>query len=557
MVDDREVEWQLDAVDLRPVRRWLEARPPDAISLEPAGTTLLRDRYLDTDDWRLHRAGITLRVRGVGRRTEATAKTMAAPVGGLRDRRELTEPLPSGDVRQAQGEVGRLIRSLAGRRGLRPLFAVRTRRERFAVRSGGEVVGELSLDDTSFPVEGGPPARLQRVEIEVDPRRVEEVSPFVDQLRAACGLRPAGASKFEAGLLAAGLAPPSQEDLGPTDVGGGMTVGELAFAVLRTQFAVFLEHEPGVRLGDDPEEVHDMRVAIRRMRAAMSVFREALPVRTQRLRDELKWVAGVLGDVRDLDVQLDQLREWERDMPAEDREALARLLARLDERRRDARARLLQQLDSRRYERLVTGATDLLRRGPLRRSPASRIPVSIAAPDLVRRRRRPVRKRGRHVHPDSPPEELHALRIRCKRLRYTVEFLSPLAPGPSRRFVRRLVAVQDLLGEHQDAQVAMERIRLLVEADLPPRAVFLLGRISERYARRAEDLRAELPRVYGRTRGKPWRRLRDALDASRAKAVDALPPRRAPSLRTAPLPEDRPERAPEPGGTATLTVVGS
>ncbi len=77
-----------------------------------------------------------------------------------------------------------------------------------------------------------------------------------------------------------------------------------------------------------------MRVATRRMRAAISLFRDALPVRSQRLREELRWIAGALGEVRDLDVQLEQFREWERDMSDEERASLAALVARLEQRGR-------------------------------------------------------------------------------------------------------------------------------------------------------------------------------------------------------------------------------
>jgi CHAD domain-containing protein len=538
MARDREVEWQLDAVDLRPVARLLAERPRGSVALEPTGAVSIRDRYLDTQDWRLHRARSTLRIRTVGRRSEATLKSKGTLVDGLRDRRELTEPLSPADpeaVRALPGEVGRSVRALAGRRRLRQLFEIRNRRQTFAVTVDGDRVGELSLDDTTIPVTRGRPARLQRVEIEVEPGAVDAVSPFVDELRSSAGLRPATASKFQAGLLAAGLVPPARDDLGPTAVDEQMTVGELAFGVLRRQFATFLEREPAARLGEDSEGVHDMRVATRRMRAAMSLFREALPVRTQRLRDELKWVAGVLGEVRDLDVQLGQLGEWERDMSDEDVAALRPLVESLEHRHAEARAMMLEALDSRRYERTVTGMTELLKRGPLRRSQASRMPALVAAPDLVRRRYRPVRKRGDAIQPTSPPEDFHALRIRCKRLRYAVEFLSPLAPKQSERLIAALVEVQDCLGEHQDAQVAMARLREMAEDGLPPRAVFLLGRIDERYERRAAELRAEFPDAYAGIRGKAWKGLRHVLDERRDRAVADSPPR-APSLRPAPAP---------------------
>ncbi len=84
-------------------------------------------------------------------------------------------------------------------------------------------------------------------------------------------------------------------------------MGELAFAVLRRQLAVLRDKEPGTRLGEDVEELHDMRVATRRLRAALALFAGVLPVRAQTFRQELGWLAGVLGAVRDLDVQLEGL----------------------------------------------------------------------------------------------------------------------------------------------------------------------------------------------------------------------------------------------------------
>src|SRR5262249_60788983 len=131
-----------------------------------------------------------------------------------------------------------------------------------------------------------------------------------------------------------------------------------------------------------------------------------------------------------------------------------------------------------------------------------RTPALVPGPALPRRRFRPVRKGGDAIRPSSPPEDFHALRIRCKRFRYAVEFVSPLAPKPSEKLIRRLVAVQDCLGEHQDAQVAMQRLRAMAEEEgLPPRAVFLLGRIDERYEIRARGLREAFPKVYAGIRG--------------------------------------------------------
>ena len=131
----------------------------------------------------------------------------------------------------------------------------------------------------------------------------------MEQLRTSCGLQPARLSKFEAGLLALGQEIPGSPDLGPTEISASSTMGELAFAVLRRQLAVLRDKEPGTRLGEDPEELHDMRVATRRLRAALSLFADVLPVRAQVFREELGWLGRLLGAVRDLDVQLEGLAD--------------------------------------------------------------------------------------------------------------------------------------------------------------------------------------------------------------------------------------------------------
>src|SRR5205823_11422371 len=136
---------------------------------------------------------------------------------------------------------------------------VRTRRRASEVLAGVEPdpIAEVALDSTSITArDGEEPVRLRRVELELHEGRgrVEALEPFVRALAAACGLRPASLSKFEAGLLALGLQPPPSPDLGPMAVTTTSSVGELAFAVLRRQFAAVLAREPGTRLGEDPEQ---------------------------------------------------------------------------------------------------------------------------------------------------------------------------------------------------------------------------------------------------------------------------------------------------------------
>ena len=302
-----EIEWQFDALDLRPVERWLSTLPMLSLAGEDQSTitALARpprrmiDSYIDTDDWRMARAGFVLRTRRRGRHDEITLKdTQSAQAGGLRQRLEITEELPEDGVSALgrDGPVGRRMHAIAGRRPVRQVLQVRTRRRPFVLRVGGTDAAELALDDTMIVVGTGQrPMQLRRVEVEVLPEWQDALEPIVRQMQAACGLQPATLSKFEAGLLALGAVIPGPPDLGSTDVGPDVTLGELAYAVLRRQLAVLRAKEPGTRLGEDPEELHDMRVATRRLRAALDLFVEVLPVRAGVFRTELGWMAAALG----------------------------------------------------------------------------------------------------------------------------------------------------------------------------------------------------------------------------------------------------------------------
>ena len=267
-----ETEWQFDAVHLAPVQRWLGQHAEGPIRVEPGGTRSLVDTYLDTSDLRISRAQRSLRLRRVGREAELTLKTHAPAVAGVRSREEITERVSVPDVAAlgTDGEVGWRVRALIGRRQLTELFEVRTRRQVFVLRHGALPVGEVVLDRTVIGI--GPrlePARLRRVEVEVADATNPEIAAFVERLRQECGLQLATHTKFEAGFLARGLEVPLARDLGSTSFDLQSSTGELAFAVLRGHFVEMLAHESGTRLGEDPEELHGMRVATRRLRAVL------------------------------------------------------------------------------------------------------------------------------------------------------------------------------------------------------------------------------------------------------------------------------------------------
>src|SRR5262249_39998535 len=221
--------------------------------------------------------------------------------------------------------------------------------------------------------------------------------------------------------------------------------------------------------------------------------------------------------------QLEQLDGWIADSPTEDRDALAALRSLLEEQRDEARTALLEALDSRRYEAFVNRFARALRaRAPRRRASFAR-PARAVAPDLIEGRFRAVRKGGKKITDAAPPSDYHRLRIRCKRLRYALEFLADLYPGSTRPLVKRLVALQDVLGLHQDASVAIDRLRRLATergADLPGETVFAMGEVAGRYRDSMNALEREFPGVFSPVVRKRWKAFRNVIEAARPAASE-------------------------------------
>lgn len=251
-------------------------------------------------------------------------------------------------------------------------------------------------------------------------------------------------------------------------------------AALDARLRALLAHDPGTRAGEDPEELHQMRVAVRRMRA---VFKAACPLLDRRwaddLRAELGWLGRALGPVRDADVLIARLRDQARAFSEAGRDAVETLIGALVSERESARAKMLKVLGSSRYAALLRRLASAVSQ------PLPTAPAPAGAPELVELVRAEYRRLSKAVHAageDPPDEVLHALRIHGKRLRYTGE-LAAAGWEPVRKLVEATVALQDVLGEHQDACVAQHRVRLLLAGfgDVVDVGVaFAAGRLVER-----------------------------------------------------------------------------
>ncbi len=268
--------------------------------------------------------------------------------------------------------------------------------------------------------------------------------------------------------------------------------------VLERQYAQVLRHDPGIRLDLDAEDVHRMRVAVRRARAVLRAARPLLDTEwSEPLRAELKWLGGVLGPRRDLDVLIERLRKEIADFEAPEREAAEQLIELLREERDQAQAVAVDALSSERYYRLLDELESATRGPRVRRS-------DIQLGRLAEREFKRLRKRGRRLNWASTDAELHRTRIFGKRARYAAELAEPDLGKRALRVTERATELQDVLGEHQDAIVAEARLRELLAKAPGVGAAFAAGRLVERERARRSGARAALPRVW-RKLERAWR----------------------------------------------------
>lgn len=244
-------------------------------------------------------------------------------------------------------------------------------------------------------------------------------------------------------------------------------IGEAGRKVLRFHLARMLAREAGTREGIDAEELHAMRVATRRQRAAWRVFGESFrPARTKRYRNGLREIASRLGTVRDLDVLLEAADVYRADLPVTEQRAIEPMLRDWHGRRDDARVLLVRELDSGRYQRWVDDYRDFVRTDG-----AAVIPVLPTQPHRVRdtapSRIWAAYEQVRAYEPVlrwADVETLHELRIAGKWLRYTLEFVREALEPEVTPLLARVTALQDHLGLMNDADVAAGMARtFLVE----------------------------------------------------------------------------------------------
>lgn len=476
---------------------------PAVASVAEPETVELAATYYDTPDSRLVRNHITLRRRTGGK--DAGWHLKLPTTGG---RSEIQRPL--GRARTVPKELAELV--LARTRGvaLSPVATLATtRRILRLLDADGDVLAELADDRVSAEVleNGQAVERCDWREIEV------ELVGGDHDLLAAVGevLRGAGADIAPHGskiafVLGARVAAP---ELDQPRLRRKPSADDVIRAYLTEHVSKMLEADPRVRL-DEPDSVHKMRVASRRIRSTLRSFRKVLDEdRARDLDVRLKDLAATLGVARDAEVQQARMLDHLDELP--DELVLGPVRRRIEERLGGERLRghdaVLVALRGQDYLMLVEDLIDFVADEP---TAAGRRPARRVLPKLVRKRYRKLAQRvaaAQLAQPGERDERLHAARKAGKRVRYAAEALIPLAEKDATRLAKAVEDLQEVLGDHQDSVVARSLIREMAVATVKSddESAFTHGLLYAREQALAEQAEARLDDVWRRTNRKKLR----------------------------------------------------
>lgn len=455
--------------------------------------------YFDTDDLTLATRGLTLRRRAGGDDPGWHLKIPAGPEGGRMEQHHEV----GSDPEAVPEALLQLLRVHVRDHAILPVARLQTTRIVHRLRGPEEqILAEVCDDRVEATRLVNVPAALSWREWEVElAGGPPSLLDAVQTLLAAAGARPAKHPSKLARTLGPGCSAkkasgaPRQHRKGPT--------AAVLLACLHGQVRALSEQDPRVRQ-DEPDALHRMRIATRRLRSILATYRTLLdPEVVSGLRQELKWLAGVLGPARDAQVMRKRLGALVAAEPAD--LVLGPVSRRVQEElgadHHAARLHTKEALDGQRYFRILDGLDALLAAPPLTETASA--PARRIVPRLIsnehKRLLRAVRSARRAPAEASRDAALHEVRKSAKRLRYAAETAAPLYRKRAVRLARRAKKLQTVLGDHQDSVVSRDLLRRIgVQAHLEGENGFSYGRLHALEQSRATNSRAKFDRVWKR-----------------------------------------------------------
>jgi CHAD domain-containing protein len=423
---------------------------------------ILTSVYYDTPELRLARSRITLRHRTEGRRTVWQLKL---PLES--GRREVEMP---GKASTPPSQLLDLLFIHLQGDTVHPIVTLRTRRT--GVRVGGSKGVEVVLDEVAVLRESSEVLIFREVEIE----RLDGDAALAARLERT--LRKAGATHHDGRpkmFRALDLPAPRK----PEPPQRGDPAGSHLRYILGRQLDIMMSRDPGVRLGGDIEDVHQMRVATRRLRSVLRVARPLLePDWEKRLRDKLGWLGRRLGEARDLDVQIDHFKAQSHEDKPHDRTQLETFISSLEKKRGKVQRRLMHHLQRPRYVALINRLIAAVQEPAI-------VPNDVRLPDLAGQAFKKLRQAVKRLDHSASDDKWHRVRIQTKRARYAAELSEWCSGRTARRFIDKIKLIQDQLGDIQDAVIAETHLRQFLSRNKGrKRLPFLANQMIQRQRRR-------------------------------------------------------------------------
>lgn len=467
-----------------------------------------RSTFLDTFDWRLFRAGLCLAgVRRKGRLAlQLTGAAEGIPDLPLRRLPGFARELPRGPLLEALLPVSGIRRLLpkAQERWMTQSARILDTEQKTVVRLAVHT-GEVSLPGSRDWVPA--PQVLRVIPLKGYGKEAQAVRSFIWR---SFGLRTS--QKGEMALAAEALGEtPGQDPSSPTiRLDAGSRSADAARTINRALFSIMLSNMDGLNRDLDPEFLHDFRVAIRKTRAALGQIKGVFPPeRAEYFEQGFRWLGSRTGPTRDMDVYLLKIPEYREALPGGVQDELEPLVAFLRHKKRVAHRALVRTLGTRRFQRLLMEWEEFLDRSdpPSAEAPNGERPILRVAKERIWKVYRRVLADGEGalgVGGEPSAEALHKLRIKCKRLRYLLEFFESLfSPAQLRPLRKELKQLQDTLGDFNDLHVQQETLRQLADEMLrtrggPPETLMAMGRLMGQLETRQEAERMAFRQRYDR-----------------------------------------------------------
>lgn len=450
MTTERELKMIADADIVLPDLRGVS---PGVVCGSPSMQEMTAE-YYDTPTLSLSRWGASLRWRDERPKPLWTVKLPGTSEDSIVSRHEINF---AGSRAVVPPRAAELIRVFRRGQPLETVATLRTTRTETPLLVDNAVIATVCDDVVRGDRSDGETIAFREVEVELAAGNEADATLRAITRRlqkAGCEIEDPVLAKVARVLGDAARRPP---DVVAARVSSRPTVGDLVSSALSASLDQLIRRDPLVRSRNEPEDLHQFRVAARRLRSDLGTFAPLLdPLWARPLRDELRWLGNETGTVRDADVLRIRLEGRFAVLPASDAAAASLLLSRLERARSRGRTRLLHSMSTERYDSLIdalVSATSNPQFAADDRKVASRQARRVVV-ELVRKRWRRLKQAADGLEADSPDEDLHEVRILAKRCRYAAEAAAGVFGRDARRFSRAVAEIQEVLGDHQDTVVA-------------------------------------------------------------------------------------------------------